>query len=200
MAEPKNGAQPKSMPTNMERLYRETVVPAMMKKFNYKNVHEVPRLVKCSINMGVGKATEDIKVLEDAAQELTLIAGQKAVYTRARKAISNFKIKEGQAIGCRVTLRRRMMYEFVDRLINVALPRIRDFRGASQRSFDAKGNYTIGIHEQNIFPEVVSDKVARTQGMDITLVTTARTQAEALYLLYLLGMPFRDRDEKLVMN
>ena len=172
----------------------------MVKKFGYKNLLQVPRLEKCVVNMGVGKATEDIKLLEDAAQELAVVTGQKPVYTRAKKSISNFKIRKGQTIGCFVTLRRRKMYEFAERLIHVALPRIRDFRGVGTRSFDENGNYTLGIREQNIFPEIVSDKVARVQGMSVTFVTTASNRDESLYLLYLLGIPFRDKDERLTLK
>lgn len=186
--------------TNLEKHYREYVVPRMMKRFKYTNVLEVPRLQKCVVNMGVGKATEDIKILEDASAELTQITGQKVVYTRAKKSISNFKIREGQAIGCFVTLRKRRMYEFAERLIHVALPRIRDFRGVSQRGFDDSGNYTLGVREQNIFPEVISDRVNRVQGMNITFVTNAGNKEESLYLLYYMGMPFRDRDDRLVLQ
>lgn len=185
------------MATNLEKLYKEHAVPRLMKRFGYKNAMQCPRLVKCVVNLGVGKATEDIKILEEAAAELAAISGQKPVYTRAKKSISNFKIRKGQAIGCFVTLRKRHMYEFADRLMNVALPRIRDFRGVSARAFDDQGNYNLGLKEQNIFPEVTSDKVTRVQGMNITFVTTAKTKDEALYLLYLLGMPFRDKDERL---
>ena len=186
--------------TNIKKLYRETVVPKMMKKFAYRNVMQVPRLVKCSVNMGVGKAAEDIKFLEEAAKDLARVTGQRPVYRRAKKSISNFKIRKGQAIGCSVTLRGRIMYEFVDRLINVALPRVRDFRGVNPRSFDATGNWTLGIREQSIFPEVVSDRVTRVQGMDITLVTTARSKEEGLHLLRLLGMPFRGKEGILVLE
>ena len=186
--------------TNMEQLYQSKVVPAMIKKFGYTSTMEVPRLVKCVVNMGVGKATEDIKLLEEAAKELTNITGQKPVFTRAKKSISNFKIRKGQAIGCFVTLRKKRMYEFADRLLNVALPRIRDFRGVSARAFDEEGNYTLGLREQNIFPEVISDKVARAQGMSITFVTTAKSKEEGMYLLYLLGMPFRGKDDRLVIE
>ena len=185
------------MATNMENHYRKNVVPKMMKKFKYRNPMQVPKLVKCVVNMGVGKATEDIKMLEEAAAELAMICGQKPVYTRAKKSISNFKIRKGQAIGCFVTLRKQRMYEFTDRLLNVALPRIRDFRGVSPRAFDEQGNYTIGIREQNIFPEVISDKVQRAQGMSVTLVTTAETKEEALHLLHWLGVPFRGKDDRL---
>jgi len=186
--------------SNLQKHYLEKVVPAMKKHFGYKNALQVPRFVKCVVNMGVGKATEDIKLLEDAAKDMTLITGQKPVYRRAKKSISNFKIRKGVPIGCAVTLRKKRMFEFLDRFINVALPRIRDFRGVSARSFDATGNYSIGVKEQNIFPEVVSDRVTRIQGMDITVVTTAKTRDECLHLLYLCGMPFRDRDEMLKLN
>ena len=175
----------KEATTNMLKLYRDTVVPRMIKKFGYKNVMQVPRLTKCVVNMGVGKAAEDIKFLEEAAKEMALITGQRPVYRRAKKSISNFKIREGQAIGCSVTLRQRIMYEFVDRLFNIALPRVRDFRGVNARSFDSTGNYSMGIKEQGIFPEVVSDRVTRLQGMDITLVTTATNKEECLHLLHL---------------
>lgn len=186
--------------TNMETLYKENIIPKMMKRFGFKNANRVPRLEKCVINMGVGKAAEDIKILEEAASEMALVSGQRPVYTRARKSISNFKIRKDQAIGCRVTLRRRKMYEFTDRFINVALPRVRDFRGLSARGFDDEGNYSVGIQEQNIFPEVVSDRVARAQGMNITFVTTARNKEEGLFLMYCLGVPFRDRDTRLVLE
>ncbi len=188
------------MKTNLETRYETHVIPRMMKKFKYRNAMQVPKLVKCVVNMGVGKATEDIKLLEEAAQELALITGQKPVFTRAKKSISNFKIRKGQAIGCFVTLRKKRMYEFADRFLNVALPRIRDFRGTSPRSFDEEGNYTLGVREQNIFPEVISDKVARAQGMSVTFATTARTREEGLALLYLLGMPFRGKDERMVLE
>lgn len=184
----------------LEEHYRKNVVPLMTKRFKYRNVMQVPRLVKCVVNMGVGKATEDIKILEDAAQDLALITGQKPVYTRAKKSISNFKVRKGQAIGCTVTLRKRRMYEFAERLIHVALPRIRDFRGVSTRAFDGEGNYTLGLREQSIFPEVVSDRITRSQGMSVTFVTNARTKEESLHLLHFLGMPFRDRDERLALS
>ena len=191
----------KSRPLTLtETKYRDEVVPAMMKKFKYTNPMQVPKLVKCVVNMGVGKATEDIKVLEDASAELAAITGQKPVFTRAKKSISNFKIRKGQAIGCRVTLRRRHMFEFIDRLLNVALPRIRDFRGVNSRAFDDAGNYNLGVREQNIFPEVISDRIARPQGMDIAIVTTSKTKEEGLYFLYYMGVPFRDRDERLILN
>ena len=185
---------------NLQAVYQKSVVPAMMKKFKYKNEMQVPRLRKCVVNMGVGRAAEDIKLLDEAAKELAMITGQKPVTARAKKSISNFKIREGQAIGCFVTLRKRKMYEFADRLINVALPRIRDFRGINPRAFDGQGSLTVGIREQNIFPEVVSDKVLRVQGLSVTFVTTAKTKEEGLHLFYLLGMPFRGKDERLVLS
>jgi large subunit ribosomal protein L5 len=193
-------AHTQSKPTNIEKLHKETITPKMTKKFGYRNPMQVPKLVKVVVNMGVGKATEDIKILEEAARDLSLITGQKPNYRRAKKSISNFKIRQGQAIGCSVTLRKRIMYEFVDRLLNVALPRIRDFRGVSPRGFDTTGNYSMGLKEQTIFPEVPTDRVTRAQGMDITFVTTATTKDEALHLLYLLGVPFRGKDEIMVLE
>ena len=185
---------------NLKKHYEQNVVPRMMKRFGYKNVLQVPRLSKCVVNMGVGRASEDIKLLEDAAKDLTLICGQKPVFTRAKKSISNFKIRKGQAIGCVVTLRNRKMYEFAERLIHVALPRVRDFRGLSTRAFDSRGNYNVGIREQNIFPEVVSDKVTRIQGMNITFVIHSSNREASLYLLYLMGVPFRDKDDRLSLD
>ncbi|MFT5206501.1 MAG: large subunit ribosomal protein L5 [Candidatus Omnitrophota bacterium] len=181
--------------TNIEKKYHEEVVPALTKKFGYKNKHNIPRLVKCIVNMGVGKASEDAKLLEDAAKELGLITGQKPVIRKSKKSISNFKIRQGQSIGCAVTLRRQMMYEFFDRLVNIALPRVRDFRGIKKTSFDNTGNYSFGLTEQSIFPEVPSDRVIRVQGMDITFVTSAKTNEECLWLLSLLGVPYRDGDK-----
>lgn len=171
--------------------YRKGIVPEMMKVFSYKNSHQVPRLKKIVINIGLGEATQDIKILESAARELGAITGQKPVTTRAKKAIANFKIRRGSAIGCKVTLRRAMMYEFLDRLISVAIPRIRDFRGLPPDSFDKNGNYSFGLNEQVIFPEVDVDKIMKTYGMDITIVTDADTKNEAFELLKLFGMPFR---------
>jgi large subunit ribosomal protein L5 len=177
-------------PRLLER-YRSDIVPEMMKAFNYKNKLAVPRLEKIVINVGLGEATQDIKFLESAQNELAAITGQKPVVTRAKKAIANFKIRRGLAIGCKVTLRRLIMYEFLDRLISIAIPRIRDFRGLPATSFDRKGNYSFGLSEQLIFPEVDVDKVMKTHGMDITIVTSARTKEEAFGLLKLFGMPFR---------
>jgi large subunit ribosomal protein L5 len=181
---------------NLQQVYQKEIVPQMMKKFGYKNALQVPRLRKIVINMGVGKGAEDIKIVEAAQQELSLIAGQRAVITRAKKAISNFKIREQSPIGCRVTLRRRTMYEFLERLIGVALPRVRDFRGLNPRGFDHAGNYNFGIHEQNIFPEVETDRVVRVQGMNITVVIGSKTKEEAHELLTLFGVPFRTKTER----
>ncbi|OGW78919.1 MAG: 50S ribosomal protein L5 [Omnitrophica bacterium RIFCSPLOWO2_02_FULL_45_16] len=171
--------------------YRNNIVPEMMKAFNYKNSLQVPRLKKIVVNIGLGEATQDIKMLEAAQNELAVITGQKPVTTRAKKAIANFKIRRGSAIGCKVTLRRSMMYEFLDRLIAVAIPRIRDFRGLSQDSFDSHGNYSFGLNEQVIFPEVDVDKVMKTHGMDITIVTNAKSREEAFEVLKFFGMPFK---------
>ena len=171
--------------------YRKKMVPEMMKAFNYKNGLQVPRLQKIVINVGLGEATQDIKLLEAAQNELAAITGQKPVTTRAKKAIANFKIRRGSAIGCKVTLRRAMMYEFLDRLISVAIPRIRDFRGLSTASFDKGGNYSFGLNEQVIFPEVDVDKVMKAHGMDITIVTNAKKKEETFELLKLFGMPFK---------
>ncbi len=174
-------------------MYLEKIVPAIMEKFSYKNRLESPRLEKIVINMGIGEASGDIKILETAMDELALITGQKPAIRRAKKAIANFKIKEGQPIGCKVTLRGRHMYEFFDRLINVTLPRIKDFRGVSPDSFDHEGNYAFGLSEQIIFPEIDYDKVKRSQGMDIIIVTTAKSKEESHELLKLFGMPFRKK-------
>ena len=177
-------------PRLLER-YRKEVVPALMKQFGYKNPLQVPRLVKTVINMGVGQGAQDVKVVEQAALELGLITGQRPVITRAKKAISNFKIKEGQPVGCKVTLRRVRMYEFLDRLLNLAMPRVRDFRGVPVGGFDGSGNYALGLNEQLIFPEIDFDKVTRVQGMDVIICTTAKSRDEAYELLKQLGMPFR---------
>ena len=187
-----------SVPAPPPRLfiqYKNEMVAALMKKFQYTSVMQVPKLEKIAINIGVGGATQDPKLLENAAKELELITGQRVAITRSRRSISNFKLRENMPIGCRVTLRRARMYEFLDRLISVALPRVRDFRGVSDKSFDGRGNYTLGIKEQIIFPEIDVDKVSRITGMDITFVTTARTDLEAYELLRLLGMPFVKRQE-----
>ena len=173
--------------------YREEVAPKLMEEFQYKSVMEVPRVVKISVNQGLGDATGDKKLVDNAINEITTITGQKAVPTYARKSISNFKLREGMPIGARVTLRSDQMYEFLDRFISVALPRVRDFRGISDKSFDGRGNYSIGITEQIIFPEIDIDKVNRISGMNITIVTTAKTDAEALALLKYLGLPFKNQ-------
>jgi large subunit ribosomal protein L5 len=177
--------------------YKSDVIPALMKRFNYRNVMQVPRLEKIAINIGVGQATQDPKLVESAAHDLEAITGQKVVITRAKKSISNFKLREKMPIGCRVTLRRAHMYEFLDRFISVSVPRIRDFRGLSDKSFDGRGNYTIGIKEHTVFPEIDVDKIAKVFGMDITFVTTARTDQEAYELLKAFGMPFVKRQEVL---
>lgn len=177
----------------LKSFYKESVVPALMKQFEYGNIMEVPRLVKISINQGVGGATQDKKLVEAALKELTMITGQKAVPTKAKKSVSNFKLREGMTIGARVTLRHNHMFEFLDRLVSVALPRVRDFRGINDKSFDGRGNYTLGVTEHIIFPEIDIDKVDRISGMDITFVTTAKTDAEALALLKELGMPFKNQ-------
>ncbi|MEM9261702.1 MAG: 50S ribosomal protein L5 [Bacteroidota bacterium] len=174
--------------------YRQDVVPALQEQFQYKSVMQVPRLVKICINQGVGAATQDKKLVENAVNELSMIAGQKAVKTKAKKSVSNFKLREGMEIGARVTLRRDQMYEFLDRLIAVALPRVRDFRGINDKSFDGRGNYSMGIKEQIVFPEINIDKVSSITGMDITFVTTAQTDAEALALLKGLGLPFKNQN------
>ncbi len=171
--------------------YFKEVVPAMLRERSYRNVMEVPRLEKIVVNMGLGEAIQNIKVLDSAVQELALITGQKPVITRARRSIASFKLREGMSIGCMVTLRKDRMYEFLDRLINVAIPRVRDFRGLNSRSFDGRGNYTLGIREQIIFPEIDYDKVERVKGMNITIVTSAKTDEEGRLLLSLMGMPFR---------
>ncbi len=170
--------------------YYETVVDAMTKKFGYKNVMEVPKLEKIVINMGVGEAKENPKVLEAAAADMEKITGQHVVITKAKKSIANFKIREGQSIGCKTTLRGEKMYEFLDRLVNLALPRVRDFRGVSANAFDGRGNYALGIKEQIIFPEIEYDKIDKVRGMDVIIVTTAKTDEEARELLRLFNMPY----------
>ncbi len=178
-----------SAPRLLER-YRNEITPEMMKILNYKNKMQVPRLEKIIVNVGLGEATQDIKLLESAQSELAMITGQKPVVTKAKKAIANFKTRRGSPIGCKVTLRRAKMYEFLDRLISIAIPRIRDFRGLSPNSFDQNGSYSFGLNEQLIFPEVDVDKVMKVHGMDITIVTTAKSKNEAFELLRLAGMPF----------
>ncbi len=172
------------------KMYRDEMIPAMMKRFDYKNPMQVPRLLKIVINKGIGEAHSNSKMLEEAIAELAAITGQTPVVARARKSIAGFKIREGFPVGCRVTLRRRRMYEFLDRLVNVAIPRIRDFRGLPRKGFDGRGNFTLGITEQIIFPEVPYDKIAHISGMSITFVTDAETDEEAMALLEAFGMPF----------
>jgi large subunit ribosomal protein L5 len=174
----------------LKQRYQDEVVPAMMKEFGYKNSMQVPRLEKITVNVGVGEATQNTKAIDTTVAEITAITGQKPVVTRAKKAIANFKLREGVPIGCMVTLRRDRMYEFLDRLIHVALPRVRDFKGVSDRSFDGRGNYSLGLGEQIIFPEIQADKVEKTRGMTVSFVTTAKTDQEGRVLLKLLGMPF----------
>jgi large subunit ribosomal protein L5 len=171
--------------------YQKTVVPTLTKEFGYKNVMAVPKIDKITVNIGMGEATQNAKLIDGAVNELTQIAGQKPVITKATKSIAQFKLREGQSIGCMVTLRGDRMYEFFDRLVNVALPRVRDFRGLSTKSFDGRGNYTLGIRDQLIFPEIDYSKVDKTKGMNICITTTARTDAEGLALLKQMGMPFR---------
>jgi large subunit ribosomal protein L5 len=176
--------------SRLKETYQNEIVPAMIKKFEYKNVMQVPKLEKVVVNMGVGEAKENAKLLEAAMKDLETITGQKAIVTKAKKSIANFKIREGMAIGCKVTLRGEKMYEFVDRLINLALPRVRDFRGVNPNAFDGRGNYALGIKEQLIFPEIEYDKVDKVRGMDIIFVTTAKTDEEARELLTQFNMPF----------
>ena len=176
--------------SRLKEQYQNEIVDAMIKKFGYKNVMEVPKLDKIVINMGVGEAKENAKVLDGAVKDMAIISGQKPLVTKAKKSVANFKLREGMNIGCKVTLRGDRMYEFADRLINIALPRVRDFRGVKANSFDGRGNYTMGIKEQLIFPEIEYDKVDKIRGMDIVFVTTANTDEEARELLRLFGMPF----------
>ena len=178
------------MSSRLKEQYQSEIVEALTKKFGYKNVMQIPKLDKIVINMGVGEAKENSKTLDSAVKDLEIIAGQKVVVTRAKKSVANFKIREGMPIGCKVTLRGDKMYEFADRLINLALPRVRDFRGVSADAFDGRGNYALGIKEQLIFPEIEYDKVEKVRGMDVIVVTTAKTDEEARELLRLFGMPF----------
>ena len=173
--------------------YQEEVKKALMEKFQYKSVMQIPRIEKICLNQGVGAATQDKKLVEHALNEMTMISGQKAVPTKAKKSVSNFKLRDGMTIGARVTLRNEKMWEFLDRLISVALPRVRDFRGINDKSFDGRGNYSMGITEQIIFPEINIDKVNKITGMDVTIVTSANTDAEALELLKLIGLPFKNQ-------
>jgi len=176
----------------LKQKYQETIVSQMMKDFGYKNVMQVPRLSKIIVNMGLGEAIQNIKVLDSASEEIALITGQKPVITKAKRSVASFKLREGMPIGVCVTLRRERMYEFLDRLLNIALPRVRDFKGVSPKSFDGRGNYTLGIQEQIIFPEIDYDKIEKIRGMNVTVVTTAKTDEEAFSLLKQLGMPFRE--------
>ena len=176
--------------SRLKEKYEKEVVPALMEKFGYKNIMEVPKLDKIVLNMGVSEAKENPKVLESAVNDMQTISGQKPIVTREKKSIANFKLRENMPIGCKVTLRKQKMYDFADKLMNVALPRVRDFRGISDKSFDGRGNYSIGIKEQLIFPEIEYDKIDKVRGMDIIFVTTAKTDEEARELLRFLGMPF----------
>ncbi len=178
----------------LEEFYKEHVVPAMMEKFNYKSIMQVPKLQKITLNMGIGSATQDQKELQSAINEMELIAGQRPMITRSKKAISNFKLRAGIPIGCKVTLRRARMYEFLDRFINISSPRIRDFRGFPDKGFDGRGNYSLGIKEQIIFPEIDVDKVSRITGLDITFVMSSPSDEESYALLKEFGFPFRKRD------
>ncbi len=177
--------------SRMKEIYKKEVAPALMEKFSYKSVMEIPKLDKIVINIGLGEAKDNPKAIEAACSDLEQITGQKPIITKARKSVANFKLREGMNIGCKVTLRSEKMYEFVDRLFNVALPRVRDFRGINPNGFDGRGNYSLGIHEQLIFPEIDYDKIDKLRGMDINFVTTAKTDEEARELLKLMGAPFR---------
>ncbi len=191
MAEKKtNGAQQAKVISRLETFYKDEVVPALMKEFNYSSIMECPKLVKIILNMRLGDAGTNEKHVQEAVKEMEVISGQHPVVTRAKKSIANFKLREGVPVGVKVTLRRVRMYDFLDKFINIDLPRVRDFRGVSKDSFDGRGDYSLGVKEQLIFPEIVYDKVTRTQGMDIVIVTTAKTDKEAYFLLEKLGMPF----------
>jgi large subunit ribosomal protein L5 len=181
--------------SRLREFYRNEAVPALTRQFHYKNVMAVPRLVKINVNMGLGEATANAKVLDTAAEELAAITGQRPVVTKAKKSIANFKLRQGMPIGLTVTLRGDRMYEFLDRLLNIALPRVRDFRGVSTRSFDGRGNYTLGLRDQLIFPEIDYGKADKTRGMNVTIVTTAKSDDEAHALLTLMGMPFARREQ-----
>lgn len=177
----------------LKTLYQETIVPKLMKQFEYTNIHQVPKLVKITVNRGLGEASQNAKALESSLSEIALITGQKPVVTRAKKAIAGFKIRQGMPVGIMVTLRGERMYSFLDRLVSLTLPRIRDFRGISPKSFDGRGNYTLGVREQLIFPEVEYDKVDQIRGMDISIITTAKNDEEGRALLKEMGMPFREQ-------
>jgi large subunit ribosomal protein L5 len=184
------------VPVRLFNIYKKEIIPGLMKKFSYKSVMQVPKIDKIVVNMGVGDAVSEPKLLEEAAKELEFITGQKPSIRKSKKAISNFKLREGVNIGAMVTLRKERMYEFLDRLVNIALPRVRDFRGLSDKSFDGRGNYSLGIKEQIIFPEINVDKINKVLGMDITIVTTAKTDNEAYELLQSFGFPFRRKEIK----
>ncbi|MBN2297851.1 MAG: 50S ribosomal protein L5 [Deltaproteobacteria bacterium] len=175
----------------LKEYYNKEVIPSLVKEFGYKNINEVPKIVKIVINMGLGEAVQDVKVIDKAATELALISGQKAIVRKARKSIAAFKLREGMPVGCTVTLRGSHMYEFLDRLINAVLPRVRDFRGVSSKAFDGRGNYTLGLNDQSVFPEIDYDSIDKLRGMNITMVTTAGTDDEGRSLLGAFGMPFR---------
>ncbi|XWK90889.1 MAG: 50S ribosomal protein L5 [Phormidium sp.] len=181
------------MTQKLKTTYQETIVPKLKEQFNYTNIHQVPKIVKVTLNRGLGEAATNAKALESSLTEIGLIAGQKPVVTRAKKAIAGFKIREGMPVGIMVTLRGDRMYAFLDRLINLALPRIRDFRGISPKSFDGRGNYSLGVREQLIFPEIEYDRIDQIRGMDISIITTAKTDEEGRALLKAFGMPFRDQ-------
>jgi len=180
------------MAPRLKEIYKEKIAPALVKEFQYKSPMQIPKLTKIIVNVGVGEAVQDIKNLDGAIEDITVITGQKPIIRRAKKSISNFKLRAGMPVGCKVTLRRNRMYEFLDRLLTFAIPRVRDFRGVPGRSFDGRGNYTLGIKEQIIFPEIDFDKIDKTRGMDITFVTTAKNDEEAKALLRHFGMPFKD--------
>ena len=180
--------------TRLAEEFKNNIKPKLMDMFKYKNIHQVPKITKIVLNMGIGEAKEDSKILDKAQEELTLISGQKAIKTKAKKAISNFKIREGMPLGVSVTLRNKIMYEFLDRLINIAIPRVRDFRGLNPKSFDGNGNFTIGLKEQIIFPEINYDKIDKVRGLDITICTSANNNAEALELLKNFNMPFPETE------
>ncbi len=175
----------------LKKYYQEEIIPIMIKEFDYKNTMAVPKINKIVINMGLGEAIHNIKILDSAMEELALISGQRPIITKARKSVAQFKLREGMSIGCMVTLRKDRMYDFFDRLVNIALPRVRDFRGVNPKSFDGRGNFTLGIQEQIIFPEISHDKVDKIKGMNVVIVTTANTDEEGSRLLHLMGMPFR---------
>ena len=177
--------------SRLYELYKKEVVPKLMKEFGYKNIMEVPKIHKIVINMGVGEAVQNIKILDNAVEELTLIAGQRAIIRRAKKSVATFKLRKGMPIGCMVTLRKKKMFDFLDKLMNIALPRVKDFRGVSPKSFDGRGNYSLGIREHLIFPEIDYDKIDKVKGLGVNIITTAKTDEEARKLLEYLGMPFR---------